>query len=336
MAINILYPAAIDSNASIPIAIDNVTLDRAEVTNRLRAAILAVEQAVGVNPGGIYGSVAARFNYLEALINSGGGGNSGITLGGDLSGTNTSQTVVGLFNHPIASTAPVQSAVPIWDSSRYDIRKLTLDDLGPAFAITSFSGGSIVEIGATVTNPTFTASYSSSPSSANITNTDNVDSPLVLAFPFTSGTVIGSFHHTSQTSVTFTLTADGATTKTATQAIMYLPRMFAGSGSAGATSATASGTNATLVGASGTLGNEGLSGNPVGTIYTLTPTGSQKFYLLLIGGSHTFKDSSTGFAFPFNAPTAVSFTNINGAVVSMYLYESSFLQSSTFNILVAS
>lgn len=437
MVIQILFPAAIDNSISIPISIDNVTNDKAEVSNRLRAAILAIEASLGVNPGAVYGTVRARLDYLEAIVTgqvppsflggdlagtftnafvvglqgnpisnaivssgqlyifngtewvpqdapsgtfsaggdlSGTGDNqtvigiqtipvssvaptagqvleyngsqyapttpsSGFTAGGDLRGTNTDQIVQGLQTYPIATTIPVQNAVPVYDTdlAEYDIRKLTLDDLGPAFAITGFSGSSTVEIGATVTNPSFTASYSSVPTSANITNTDNIDSPLTLITPFTSGTVVGAFHHTTQTSVTFTLTAVAATTQHATQSISYLPRMFGGVGSAGATSSvTASGSTA-ILSTGDILASEGLSSNPIGAIYTLTPVlPPQKFYLLLTGGSHTFKDNSTGFAFPFNAPTAVSFTNQNSAVVAMYLYESQFLQNSPFNILVAS
>ena len=121
---------------------------------------------------------------------------AGVTPGGDLSGTATSQIVVGIQSNPVASTTPVASAVPVYDIAlaHYDIRKLTIDDLGPAFTITSFAGGSTVEIGTTVTNPAFTASYSSAASSANITNTDSIDSPLVLTAPYTSGTVVGFFY----------------------------------------------------------------------------------------------------------------------------------------------
>lgn len=260
-------------------------------------------------------------------------------VGGDLSGTSGAQTVVGLQSHAVASTAPVASAVPVYNTglSNYDIRKLTLDDLGPAFAITSFTGGSTVEIGASVVNPSFTITYASPASSAHITNTDNIGSPLTLTVPYTSGTVVGTFHHTTQVSVVFTLTAVAATTKTSTASIAFLPSMFGGTGAAGATSTvlTHAGNTAQLS-TGDILANEGLSANPVGAVYTLTPSGSQKLYLLLTGSSHTFKDNSTGFGFPFNSPTAVSFTNQNGAVVNMYLYESTNTVSATFNILVVS
>jgi hypothetical protein len=260
---------------------------------------------------------------------------SGVTFAGDLSGNNSTQKVIGLDGYALASTVPVSLAVPIYDTglSHYDIRPLTLDDIAPGFSISGYSGGSTVEIGATVTNPVFAASYSSTPNSANITNTDSIDSPLNLVSPFTSGTVIGSFHHTSQTSVTFTLTAVSTSTKTATQAITYLPRMFGGVGAAGATSSVTAGVNTAILSNGAVLASEGLTSNPVGSTYTLSPSG-QCIYLLLTGGTHTF--SAGGFAFPMNTPTAVSFTNQNSAVVSMYLYQSTNTLSATYNILVVS
>jgi hypothetical protein len=210
---------------------------------------------------------------------------------------------------------------------------LTLDEIAPAFAISSFSGGSTVEIGATVTNPAFTASYSSLPTSAQITNTDGLGSPLILTTPFASGTVLAAFTHGTQTSVTFTLTAIAATTKTSNQSINFYPRVFGGVGTAGATGATASGTTAVLSGAVGTLANEGLTSSSVGASYgPFSPT-SQKIYLLLTGSSHTFKDQG-GFSFAMNAPTSISFVNQNGATVSMYLYESTNLLSTPFTVTV--
>lgn len=200
-------------------------------------------------------------------------------------------------------------------------RQLDQDDVLAGFSITSFGGGSTVEIGATVTNPAFTASYSALPVSAAITNTDGTSSPTNLTTPFTSGTVVGSFHKTTQTAVTFTLTAVGTTTKTATQAITWLPRVFAGVGTAGATGATASGNNANLTGATGTLSNEGLSASQVGATYGPFSPSGQKIYLLLIGGSHTFLNAGTGFALPFLPPTMINFTNQNGVVVVMWVYE---------------
>jgi hypothetical protein len=260
-------------------------------------------------------------------------------VGGDISGTTTNAVVGRIQTVPVDTTSPVAYAVPIYSTgtSSYNIRKLTLDDIGPAFAITSFSGGSTVEVGATVTNPAFTASYASAAASATITNTDSIGSPLTLTTPFTSGTVTGSFSHSTASSVTFTLTAIAATTKTATQSITFLARSFGGIGGAGAVSATASGSTAVLDSSLGTLSDKGLHSSDVGQSYgPFSPT-VQKIYLLLphTATAHTFKDQS-GFAFPMNAPTTFTFTNQNSAALSYDLYESTNSLSTPFTITVVS
>jgi hypothetical protein len=280
-----------------------------------------------------YTTVLAALDALAALVLGG-----SFTPGGDLAGDSASQEVIGLYNHPLASTVPVQSAVPVYDTSvlRYDVRPLTMDDILAGFTINSFSGGSTVEVGVAVINPSFVASYSSLPASATITNTDNIDSPLTLTTPYTSGTVIGSFTHSTLTSVTFTLTAISTSTQTAVQYITYAGRDFGGVGTPGATSATASGTSALLNASHGTLTNQGLYfGNEVGASFGPFSPSGQAIYLLLQGNNHTFKDQN-GFTFAMNTSTNFSFTNQNGIVLSMYLYQSTNTLSTPFTITVVS
>jgi len=195
---------------------------------------------------------------------------------------------------------------------------------GGVFTINSFTGcSSSLELGATITNPTCSATYSSTPTSAYIINSDNVDSPLILSSPFTSGTIVGSFSHSFATTTTFTLTAsNGSTSPTATQSMTWNPRIFGGVGAAGATSTvTASGTTAVLS-TGDALSSLGLGAETIGqTLGSYTPS-SQNIYLLLLGGSHTFTDACNGFPFVVNSPTSVSFVNANGVTVSMYLYQS--------------
>jgi hypothetical protein len=472
-----VYPAQIDNAITLPVVIDLVTPVTGSVVNILRTAIIQIEMTLGVQPASTYGTVRARLDALEVgevffagdlsgssssqtviglqnipistthpstnqvLQYNGttwgptsllpgfiaGGDLSGtsinqtviglqavpisatlpttnqilqytgtawapasapitFTAGGDLSGSNTSQTVIGihgipvsstapttgqvleyngtqyiptsitatlagdvigpigantvtgLYDNPLASTSPVASAVPVWDVSlsHYDIRALTNDDIQPGFTINSFTGGSTVEIGATVTNPTFTASYSHTPNSAQITNTDGIDSPLVLSSPYTSGTVVGSFDHNSQATVTFTLTAIYTSTKTATSPINWYPRSFAGVGAPGATSTvTAHAGNTAQLSTGDILANEGLFSSFVGQSASFTASG-QNLYFLLVGGSHTFTDNSNNLPFPFNTPTPVSFVNQNSQTISMYLYQSSTTLTGTYSIKVSS
>ena len=245
---------------------------------------------------------------------------------------------VTIQSYAVDPTAPVNAAALIWNSgtSSYNVRPLTEDDIQPGFSITGFSGGSTVEIGATVTNPAFSASYSKTPTSASITNTAGIDSPLVLSSPYTSGTAVGAFTETSSISVCFTLTAILVVPKTSSQCIQWQPRSFGGIGAASATSAvTASGLNAKLS-TGDILANAGISSGGYNSVYGPYTASAQKVYLLLVGGSHTFKDSVTGFAFAFNAPTAVSFVNSYGATVTMYLYESTYLLTGAYSVLVTS
>lgn len=104
----VVYPANIDNNLTIPIAIDNVTASNANVINTLRSAIIAIETQLGVNPASIYGTVRARLDALEALINQGGGGGGGggVVFSGDLVGNSAHQIVVGLQTVPVSSAQP--------------------------------------------------------------------------------------------------------------------------------------------------------------------------------------------------------------------------------------
>lgn len=210
----------------------------------------------------------------------------------------------------------------------------------PPMTISSFTSGAIVnvELGFSIVNPAFVASYVGTPTSANITNTDSIDSPHTLTTPFTSATLAGTFVHTTATTTTFTLHAsDGTNHPTADISAEWLPRIFSGTGtSGGATGATASGTSAVLVGDTGALPSAGLGAETVGTTFVYTGLTGQYVYMLLIGGSHTFVDANTGFPFSIIAPVSVSFTNQNGVVVSMWLYQSTNPLTGSFSPRVAS
>lgn len=68
-----LYPNAIDSTTQLPITVDNTTPVRAEVVNRQRSAIIAIESELGVQPSGTYTTVRARLDALTELISTGSG-----------------------------------------------------------------------------------------------------------------------------------------------------------------------------------------------------------------------------------------------------------------------
>ena len=222
---------------------------------------------------------------------------------------------------PIVPGPPTPSQVYVGSSgpTQFVLRQLTMDDILPGFTINSFSvSGGTVEVGATVTNPTVSASYSATPASASVTNTAGVSSPTALVPPYTSGTIVGAFTETTATSVDFTLTATstGSVTKTAGDSINWEFSTFAGDCAAGATSATASGTSAVLNGGAGTLPRAGLYDSIVGQTFNVTLSSNCAGILT----PHTTSPhawTAGSFSFPMNAPVTFSFTNAQG-VTSLY------------------
>ena len=65
------YPNQIDTTTEIPKATDNVTPVKAELFNRLRDAIIAVENELGTQPSSIYSTVKARLDALESGLGIG-------------------------------------------------------------------------------------------------------------------------------------------------------------------------------------------------------------------------------------------------------------------------
>lgn len=63
-----VYPNAIDDSESLIIATDNVTPVQAEIVNRLREAIVAVESELGIQPSGTYSTVRARLDSLDSQL----------------------------------------------------------------------------------------------------------------------------------------------------------------------------------------------------------------------------------------------------------------------------
>jgi hypothetical protein len=266
-------------------------------------------------------------------------GGVGVTLGGDVTGLASANSLAKLQGNTLTCGTVGANYVPLYQSSTnsFVCQALTADEIGPAFAIASFTCSTCgtYENGFSVPSPTnFTAAYTSAPTSANISDGTNVDT---LTTPFTSGNLA----HAYAGAATFTLTAVGATTKTAQQSISRAPCVFGGVGAAGATATvTQTGSGQCTAGETATLSTGAalaalqLSASQAGQTFGPFNPSNQKIYLLLIGGSHTF--TSGGFAFPMNTPTAVAYVNINGSTVAMYLYESANLLSVPFSVLVAS
>lgn len=104
------YPAQIDSSITLPSASDNITPVTGELFNTLRDAIVRVEATLGINPASSFGTVSARLKAIEGG-GGGGGGGTNFVANGDLSGTATLQTVIGLQNIPVIDTVPINGQV---------------------------------------------------------------------------------------------------------------------------------------------------------------------------------------------------------------------------------
>ena len=110
-----VYPAQIDTSITLSTATNNVTVVSASSVNTLRDAILAIENALGIQPASVYGNVSTRLTVIETSLNSLISGGL-ISWNGDLAGsTNFTQVVVGLRGRTIANIAPLVSQVLGWD-----------------------------------------------------------------------------------------------------------------------------------------------------------------------------------------------------------------------------
>jgi hypothetical protein len=195
------------------------------------------------------GPLMADMRVLEA---GGGGGGGGTTLP--------------------AAGAP-NAVAQVSTTGVVTVAPLSWDQILPAWSINTFATSSPtqVDIGQAVAVPAFTASYSSTPTSAILTDNAGTAAKDVTSTP-TSFASSGSFtKSTDGASVTFTLSAHSATspTKAASVTITWLPRNRWGVGAAGQTSA------AFILGLAGSaLATSAASGSGM----TLAPTTSQKSY----------------------------------------------------------
>lgn len=111
------FPAAIDNSSSLPTVFDNITGLHAVTINILRDTAIAIEATLGTKPQSVYTTVRARLDAMEALIQSSIIGE--ISFSGDISGTTTHQTVIGLQTKPISPVAPVAGQPLIFDGVQY-------------------------------------------------------------------------------------------------------------------------------------------------------------------------------------------------------------------------
>lgn len=121
------------------------------------------------------------------------------------------------------------------DGTQYVLRYIKDSDIQKAFSVTSFSVGSgTLEVGATLTNPTFTAAYNRTPTSATLSDNQGTPSKNVISTP-TAFSLTATYTKTSNNdSVSFTLSAaDGAETSSKGTSVAWRPKVYYGAGAAG-------------------------------------------------------------------------------------------------------
>lgn len=237
------YPAQIDTSQSLPTAVDNLTPVQGSVFNRLRDAVLAIETELGVKPSGISANVAARLNVLEGIV----GNLKEIEIQEDIGGTLESPLVIGLQGRPISSVAPSIGQVLGWNGIAWvpspggtggggGNGTFFVDQLTPPFTI-NLQTTNLVEVGQTVTNPAFTATYfffPTQPVTPQIdifADSDNLGSQNVESTPNAFNSIFSFTKNTFGASVTFTLTSTVAPiTKSVSTDITWTQKLYWGIG----------------------------------------------------------------------------------------------------------
>jgi hypothetical protein len=142
-------------------------------------------------------------------------------------------------SRPVSPSAPTNSQVLAWNNTNGDWEPTTLtqDQVAPAFTI-SLAGGGFVEVKHSIVHPAFTATYSTPPTSAVLTDSVPNSPQNVISTPTSFSSTHTYVGNTFNSSVTFTLTAgNGIVTKTANTTLTWVQRTYYGVGPAGQNSA---------------------------------------------------------------------------------------------------
>ncbi len=106
------FPAQIDNDISLPRVTDNFSAASGSFINKLRTAIIAIEEELGVKPSNIYSTVRARIDLLENTLNS----LEIISLAGDLGGSLENPLVIGFQGYPVSDVAPELNQFLVWNA----------------------------------------------------------------------------------------------------------------------------------------------------------------------------------------------------------------------------
>jgi hypothetical protein len=273
------YPCDLDNDINpldtkgLPKAIDNSTPVKAEIVNRQREAILAIEGELGINPSGTSGTVKDRLDEMQTVLCALweiDGYISAIGLSDVMAVSNSAdgRVITNLANPVLGQDAATKNyvdgyvaelksqiggegALPhigneqviIGTADGYAVRQLTEDDILPGFAISSFNPAgtnyaAVVEVGTTISVLTATASYVNGPPSAGSiadTGTATISGSWSISTPFAAATRTGTVtSSTNGQAWTATLSATGpAGAKTLAHTTTWLPKVYHGAAAPG-------------------------------------------------------------------------------------------------------
>lgn len=191
-------------------------------------------------------------------------------------------------------------------------RPLTSDDLAPPFA-PSLSGGQVVEIGQSIIDPTFNATYvGGTPTSASLADNDGNPPQDVLGVPNPIARLFTYLKTALNASVDFTLTADdGSGPEVDIEKSHWQGRAWWGTGAAG-------GSTEAFIKA---LANDALDNNRQRTFTVNAGVGEKIYYAYPSAhGAATF--TVGGFEGGFLPGVTISLTNAFGVTLDYLLYES--------------
>lgn len=233
--------------------------------------------------------------------------------------------------YPDGAVPVVRTGVWVYDT------RLTQDDIDPGFAIMGFAAGFATtnEIGTTIANPAFTASYNAALASAHIldgTHTDAIALPAT-SFAYGAGGIPGRSYTQSTPNATqgFTLSVVplSGPTKTAGITAVWRAKTFYGA-------QTPASIDAAFI---ASLPTNGLASGFAGTYAIGTLGNTKKAYLSFptsYGTPTIFKNAGTGFAVPFSkVGSAIAVTNGLGATVNYDVWASDNLLNAAFNLQVS-
>lgn len=200
------------------------------------------------------------------------------------------------------------------DGTQYVLRYIKESDIQKVFAITGFSVSSgTLEVGATLTNPTFTASYNRTPTQATLTDNQGTPAKDVTSTPTAFGLTATYKKTGNNESVSFTLSAaEGAETSTKGASVSWRPRAYYGAGDAGIN--TEAGIKA--------LSSSTLAGSRSGSITVTAGAGKYIYYAFPTSyGAPSF--AVGGFEGGFElAAASVSVTNAFGVTQTYQVWKS--------------